>query len=107
MHIRNNRISNNPNGSQPMVVKVNGTTITIITPWDALNYLYTINFPLPKKDPKTKKNEIHVSEPGEIPLSASQLTSSVDNYNRQSQKSSSNDQCLLEVEPRKNYRRCV
>src|SRR2546430_15966136 len=55
MHIRNNRISNNPNGPQPMVVKVNGTTITIITPWDALSYLYTINFPLPKKDPKTKK----------------------------------------------------
>src|SRR5256885_13976062 len=55
MHIRNNRVSNNPNGPQPMVVKVNGTTITIITPWDALSYLYTINFPLPKKDPKTKK----------------------------------------------------
>jgi hypothetical protein len=38
-----------------MVVKVNGTTIMIITPWDALSYLYTINFPPPKKDPKTKK----------------------------------------------------
>src|SRR5205809_8106042 len=54
MHIRNNRVSNSPN-PQPMNVKVNGTTIMIITPWDALSYLYTINFPHPKKDPKTKK----------------------------------------------------
>ena len=55
MHIRNNRVFNSPNVLQPMVVKVNGTTIMIITPWDALNYFYTINFPPPKKDPKTKK----------------------------------------------------
>src|SRR4051812_8402266 len=54
MHIRNNRVSNSPN-LQLMVVKVNGTTIMIITLWNALSYLYTINFPPPKKDPKTKK----------------------------------------------------
>jgi hypothetical protein len=63
--------------------------------------------PSPKERPQDKKNEIHVSEPGEIPLSASQPNSSVDNYNKQSQKSSSNNQCLLEVEPGKNYRRCI
>jgi hypothetical protein len=63
--------------------------------------------PSPKERPQDKKNEIHVSEPGEIPLSASRPNSSVDNNNRRSQKSSNNDQCLLEVEPGKNYSRCV
>ncbi|CAI2182179.1 11512_t:CDS:2 [Funneliformis geosporum] len=61
-----------------------------------------------KKRPQDKTNEIHISEPDEIPFSASRINSSVDNYNRQSQKSSNNDQCLLEgVKPGKNYRRCV
>src|SRR5581483_12451722 len=87
-----------------MDVKV---TITIITPWDALSYLYRSTFPSQRKTSRQKKNEIHVSEPGEIPFSISRSNLSVDNYNRQLQKSSKNDQCLLEVEPGKNYRRCI
>ena len=38
-----------------MIVKVNGATIVLATLVDALCYLYTINYPLPKKDPKKKE----------------------------------------------------
>ena len=69
MHIRrNNQIFLSPNCPQPMTVSVNGATISITTPEDALCYLYMINYPLlknlymihrplPKKDPKRKKKE--------------------------------------------------
>lgn len=61
--------------------------------------------PSSKERPQVK---IHVSEPDEISFLASQTNLSVDNYNRQSQKSSNNGQCLLEgVKPGKNYRRCI
>ncbi|RIA95264.1 hypothetical protein C1645_734230 [Glomus cerebriforme] len=62
---------------------------------------------LPKGRPQDKKNEIHISEPGEIPFSASQPNLLMDNYNRQLQKFFNNNQCLLEIELRKNYRRCI
>src|ERR1043165_2686644 len=63
---------------------------------------------LPLHDQLPSPKERHVSEPDEIPFSTSQSNSSVDNYNRQSQKSFNNDQCLLEeVEPGKNYRHCI
>lgn len=56
MHIRrNNRIFNNPNGRpDPMILPVNGTAIIIITQWDALCYLYTINLYFQKT--KKRKN---------------------------------------------------
>src|SRR6185312_9132625 len=49
MHIRR---KNNKINRQPMIRKANGTRITIISLWDALCYLYTNNFPLPKKRKK-------------------------------------------------------
>jgi hypothetical protein len=67
MHIRNNnRIFLSTNYPQPTIVSVNGVTILIATPEDALCYLYTVNYPLlknlytinhplPKKDPKKKE----------------------------------------------------
>ncbi|CAG8614290.1 7224_t:CDS:2 [Funneliformis caledonium] len=64
-------------------------------------------FSPPKERPQDKKTEVHKSEPSEIPFSASRPNSSVDNNNGKSQKLSNNDQRLLEVEPGKNYRRCI
>ena len=65
-------------------------------------------FSFPKERPQDKRNEIHVSEPDEIPFLAFRTNLSVDIYNRPSQKLSNNGQCLLEgVEPGKNYRRCI
>ncbi|RGB31096.1 hypothetical protein C1646_817563 [Rhizophagus diaphanus] len=60
-----------------------------------------------KERPQDRKTEVHISEPSEIPFSASLPTSSIDNYDGKSQKFSNNDQRLLEVEPGKNYRRCI
>src|SRR4051812_39618271 len=54
---RNNQIFCNTNCLQPMIVIVNGAKISIATQEDALCYLYTINHPLKKKDPKKKKKE--------------------------------------------------
>ena len=49
MHIRRNRrIINRP----PIIMRINGTITTITSPADALCYLYTINYPLPKKKKK-------------------------------------------------------
>ena len=66
------------------------------------------HFPL-KERFQEKGNEIHISdEPDEISFLASQSSLSMDNYNeRQMQKSSSNDQCLLEVKSERDYQRCI
>ena len=67
--------------------------------------------PSPSKErPQDKKNEIHISEPGEIPFSAPQPNLSMDKNNgTQSQTLSNNDQCLLEAksESGKDYWRCL
>src|SRR5438270_8066366 len=47
-------------------------------------------------------------EPDEISFLASQSSLSMDNHNeRQMQKSSSNNQCLLEVKSERDYQRCI
>src|SRR5436305_14422898 len=50
---KNNRIFNDPKKRpKPITLRVNGATIVIITQWDALCYLYTINICFSKKDRK-------------------------------------------------------
>src|SRR5438034_11373090 len=41
---------------KPVILRVNGAKIAIITPWDALCYLYTINFPKTIPQKMTRKN---------------------------------------------------
>ena len=107
MHIRrNNKIFHNPDGhSGPTVLRVNGTTIMIITQWDALCYLYTINLFFQKTKKRKNCKKIETSE---ITFSASRPDLSMDNNNRkQSQKVTVYSQCFLENKPAKDYQPCI
>ncbi|RIA83418.1 hypothetical protein C1645_743067 [Glomus cerebriforme] len=60
-----------------------------------------------KKRSQEKDKGIHIPETGEIPFLASQITSSMDNYDGEPQQTSNSSQCFLESKPGEDYQRCV
>jgi hypothetical protein len=61
----------------------------------------------PKERPQEKEKGIHIPETNEISFSAFRTTSSMDNYNSESQQMSSSNQCFLESRPGEYYQRCI
>ncbi|RIA95723.1 hypothetical protein C1645_816311 [Glomus cerebriforme] len=61
----------------------------------------------PKERSQEKDKGIHITETGEISFLAPRTTSSMDNYDGESQQTSNSNQCFLESRPGEDYQCCI